>query len=74
MPGEFFTVLFYKNIQTNHFFVAFTCRKAKDRNDDVGSGERWPVIAQAVRERPVDVLAAVGGRTNVPATNLPTAS
>ena len=43
MPGEFFTILFSKKILTNHFFVAFKCRKAKDGDDDVGGGER-PVV------------------------------
>ncbi len=38
MPGEFFTVLFSKNILTNLFFVAFQCRKAKDGDNNVEGG------------------------------------
>ena len=63
MPGEFFTVLFSKN--TNKpFSVSFKYSKAKDGDDNVEGGERWPVIARAVRERPVGILAIVGGRSS----------
>ncbi len=56
-----FLLLFYKKIQTKHFFVAFTCRKAKDGNDNMGCGERWPVIARAVLEKPDVVQVEEGG-------------
>ncbi len=60
MPGEFFYHSVYKKILTNHFyFVAFKFRKANDGDDDVKSGERWPVIARAVLERPI-VVRAIG--------------
>ncbi len=61
MPGEFFTIIFYKKILTNHFFVTFKCRKAKDGDDNMKGGERWPIITGAVREQLINVLAIVGG-------------
>ncbi len=50
----------FKKILTNHFyFVAFKCRKANDGDDDMKSGERWPIIAWAMLKRPV-VVRAIG--------------
>ncbi len=59
---SFLPFCFQKN--TNKpFFVAFKYRKVKDGDDNMEGVEMWPVIARAVREQPVNVLAVVGGRT-----------
>ncbi len=40
MPGEFFTIILFEKILTNHVFIAFKCRKAKDRDDNHGGRRR----------------------------------